>query len=145
MSSSLTPYLYFGGRCEEAVNFYRIALGAKLGMLMRFSESPDPVPEGLLQAGFEHKVMHADITIAGNHLMLSDGCDDKCKFSGFNLALSFPTEAEAHAAFDTLADGGNVQMPLGPTFWSPCFGMLTDRFGVGWMIMVPSPQGGSTA
>lgn len=137
--TTITPYLFFGGRCEEALEFYRTALGAEVEMLMRFDESPDQPPPGMLQPGFEKKVMHASFRVRGVPLMASDGCDDRLNFSGFRLALSAPTEAEARQAFDALADGGNVEMPLGRTFWSPCYGMVTDRFGLEWMVMVPGP------
>ncbi len=133
---AITPYLFFAGRCEEALHFYRDALGAKIEMMMRFDESPAPVPAGMLQAGFESKVMHATLRIGGVALMASDGCDDKSKFDGFRLTLSLETEADAHKAFDALAENGTIQMPLSKTFWSPCYGMVTDRFNVGWMVMV---------
>ncbi|MCA9028452.1 MAG: VOC family protein [Planctomycetaceae bacterium] len=131
------PYLFFGGRCDEALVFYQSAVGAKVLMKMRFSESPDPVPEGMLQAGFEDKIMHASFTIGKQTIMASDGCDDKSTFVGFRLALSVATEDAAQRVFDALADGGKVDMPLVKTFWSPCYGMLTDKFGIGWMVMVP--------
>ena len=134
-STTITPYLFFGGRCEEAIDFYRTALGAEVEMLMRFNESPAPTPPGMLQAGFEKKVMHASIRVRGVQLFASDGCDDKSKFDGFRLALTVPTEADAKRSFDALAAGGSVQMPLAKTFWSPCYGMVTDRFDVGWMVM----------
>ncbi len=134
--TTLTPYLMFGGRCEEALEFYSQALGAEVEMLMRHNESPQQPPPGVLQPGFEKKVMHASFRVRGVPLMASDGCDDKAKFDGFRLSLGLPTEAEARRAFDALAEGGSVQMPLTRTFWSPCFGMLTDRFGLGWMITV---------
>ena len=131
------PYLFFGGRCEEALEFYRSAVGACVLMKMRFNESPDQVPDGMLQEGFEDKIMHASMKIGKQTIMLSDGCDDKTKFQGFRLTLSVDTELVADRAFDALADGGNVDMPLGKTFWSPRYGMVTDKFGVGWMVMVP--------
>src|SRR5215213_4291694 len=137
--TTITPYLTFGGRCAEALEFYRKALGAEVETVVRFNESPEPTPPGMLQAGFEKKIMHASFRVRGVQMFASDGCDDKLKFSGFNLALSVPTEADARRAFDALADGGSVQMPLCKTFWSPAYGMLTDRFGVGWMVMVPGP------
>jgi len=137
-SVAITPYLQFAGRADEAIAFYRAAAGAELGTLMRFRESPAPPPPGMLQPGFEDKVMHAELRIGGALLMLSDGCDDRTRMSGFSLALTVPSEAEARRAFDRLADGGTVMMPLCQTFWSPCFGMLTDRFGVSWMVMVPA-------
>ncbi|CAN5478258.1 VOC family protein [soil metagenome] len=138
--TNITPYLFFGGRCEEAINFYRTALGASVDMIMRFNESPEPTPPGLLQPGFETKVMHASIRIHGIPLMCSDGCNDTSKFDGFRLALTVPTEAEAQRSFEALAAGGSVEMPLTKTFWSPCYGMVSDRFGVGWMVMVPGPS-----
>ena len=134
---NIIPYLFFAGRCEEALNFYREALGAQTDMIMRFNESPEPTPPGMLQAGFENKVMHASFRVGDVCLMASDGCDDKSKFDGFRLALTVPTEAEAHKAFNALADGGSIMMPLSKTFWSPCYGMVTDKFNVGWMVMVP--------
>jgi PhnB protein len=139
--TAITPYLFFGGRCEEALEFYKKGLGAEVEMLLRFNESPEPPPPGMLQAGFERKVMHASFRIRGVQLMASDGCDDRSKFDGFRLALTVPTEADAQRAFEALASGGTVQMPLTKTFWSPCYGMITDRFGVGWMVMVPAPMG----
>ena len=128
-------YLMFDGRCEEAIGFYERALGAKVEMLMRFSESPDPVPEGMLPPGSERKVMHASLRIGDAVVMLSDGnCTGKPAFAGFSLSYAVPDEATAKRAFDALAGGGQVQMPLCKTFWSPYFGMLTDRYGVGWMV-----------
>ncbi len=134
--SSVQPYLFFGGRCDEALTFYEHSLGATVVMKMRFSESPDPVPEGMLQPGFESKIMHASFTVGKMTIMASDGCNDKSNFDGFRLALSVPTEADADSAFNALAEGGKVDMPLVKTFWSPRYGMLTDKFGVGWMVMV---------
>lgn len=139
--TAIAPYLFFGGRCEEALDFYHKALGAEVEMIMRFDESPDPTPPGLLKPGFEKKIMHACFRVRGIPLMASDGCDDVSKFDGFRLALSVATEADAKRSFDALADGGSVQMPLTKTFWSPCYGMVTDRFGLGWMVMVPGPMG----
>ncbi len=139
--SAITPYLFFGGRCEEALAFYRDALGAEVEMLMRHDQSPEPPPPGMLQPGFEKKVMHASFHVRGIPLMASDGCGEASKFDGFRLSLSVPTEADARRAFDALAVGGTVQMPPTKTFWSPCFGMVTDKFGIGWMVMVPGPTG----
>ncbi len=140
-AASVQPYLFFAGRCEEALGFYEQALGAKVLMKMRFDESPDAVPEGMLQAGFEKKIMHASLSIGKKTIMASDGCDDNSKFDGFRLAFSVATEPGAEAAFNALAAGGQVDMPLTKTFWSPLYGMVTDKFGVGWMVMVPGdPQ-----
>ena len=135
--TTITPYLNFGGRCEEALEFYRQALGAEIEMMMRFDESPTPPPPGVLPPGFDRKIMPASFRIHGVPLMASDGCNNPSKFEGIGLSLAVPTEADARRAFDALADGGSVRMPLNETFWSPCFGMVTDRFGVGWMVMVP--------
>lgn len=141
-NTQIQPYLFFGGRCEEALDFYRAALGAELEMMMHFNESPDPVPPGMLQPGFERKVMHAAFRIGTTTILASDGCDDKSSFSGFSLALSAPTEAEVDRLFAALSEGGHVQMPLARTFWSARYGMLTDRFGISWMVMVPADAAG---
>ena len=130
----IQTYLFFGGRCEEALEFYRTALGAQVDMLMHYKESPEPPPPGMLPPGFENKVMHTTFHIGGTTLMASDGCEEGPSFTGFSLSLSVPTEAEADRAFAALAAGGQVKMPLSKTFWSPRFGMLTDRFGLGWMV-----------
>src|SRR4051794_2269455 len=140
-STAITPYLFFGGRCEEALEFYRKALGAEVEMLMRYDESPEKPPPGMLQPGFEKKVMHASFRVRGIPLMASDGRGEALKFEGFQLSLSLPTEADARRAFDALAADGTVQMPIAKTFWSPCFGMVTDKCGVDWMVMVPGPTG----
>jgi PhnB protein len=132
----IQPYLFFNGRCEEALAFYGTALGAKVDFLMRYQESPEPIPPGRLPAGFENKVMHATFNIGGITLMASDGCEEGARFEGFSLSLALPTEAEVNQAFAALADGGKVGMPLTKTFWSPRFGMVTDRFGIGWMVTV---------
>ena len=136
MKTFIQPYLFFSGRCEEALEFYKTVLGAKIEMLMRFKESPEPPPPGMLLPGHENKVMHASFRIGESLLMASDGCGENSKFEGFSLSISLPAEAEAKRVFDALAAGGEVRMPLTKTFWSPCFGMLTDRFGMGWMIGV---------
>lgn len=130
------PYLFFAGRCEEALQFYRDALGAQVEMLLRFSESPDPPPPGTVPPGFENKVMHCSFRIGQTTLMASDGCDEGTRFDGFSLSISLPDEAVVDRVFNALAEGGKVQMPPEKTFWSPRFGMVTDRFGVGWMVGV---------
>lgn len=142
MSQSIVqPYLFFAGRCEEALEFYRDTLGAQIEMLMHFDESPEPPPPDRLAAGFEKKVMHASFRIGSSVIMASDGCGDGEKFQGFSLSLSLATEDEATKCFNALAEGGTVTAPLGKTFWSPCFGMVTDRFGMGWMVtLLPDPQ-----
>ena len=134
------PYLFFEGRCEEALEFYRGALGAEVTALMRFRECPDPMPPGMLPPGSEDKVMHAALRIGGATVMASDGrCSGQARFGGVSLSLSVPDEATADRFFAALAEGGQVQMPLGKTFFSPRFGMVADRFGVSWMI-VAAPE-----
>jgi PhnB protein len=131
------PYLFFDGRCEEAIEFYKSALGAKVEMLLRFRESPDPPPPGMVPPGSEDKVMHACVRIGDAAVMASDGlCRGKPSFSGFSLSLTARDEADADRLFAALAEGGEVQMPLAKTFFSPRFGMVADRFGVSWMIVV---------
>lgn len=143
MSNTLIqPYLMFGGRCEEALEFYRTALGAQIDMLMRHKDSPEAPPPGMLPAGFEDKVMHASFRIGGTVLMASDGCEQGQEFKGFSLSIAVTDTAEAERYFAALSDGGAVQMPLAKTFWSPCFGMLTDRFGISWMINVLTAECG---
>jgi PhnB protein len=106
-------------------------------MVMHFNESPEPPPPDMLQRGFENKVMHSAFRVGETQVMASDGCNDQSKFDGFRLSLTVASELEAHRVFTALTDGGKTDMPLGKTFWSPCFGMGTDRFGVGWMVIVP--------
>ena len=131
------PYLFFDGRCEEAIEFYRKALGAEVPMLMRFKDSPEPPQPGMVPPGSENKIMHATLRIGDTVLMVSDGhCQGKPSFEGFSLSVTAANEAEAKRLFASLGDGGQVRMPLTKTFFSPSFGMLADRFGVGWMVIV---------
>jgi PhnB protein len=128
------PYLSFEGRCEEAVEFYRKTLGAEVTMLMRFKESPDP---GMCSPGTLDKVMHMSFRIGDTTLLASDGrCTGQPNFQGISLSLTVPNDTEAERRFASLADGGQVQMPLTKTFFSSRFGMVADRFGVAWMIVV---------
>jgi PhnB protein len=130
------PYLNFNGRCEEAINFYRKAIGAEVTMMMRFSENPDLQP-GMLTAGAENKIMHASLRIGDSTVMASDGyCKGAVKFEGISLSLAVPDEAAADRVFAALSEGGSVQVPLTKMFFSPKFGMVADRFGVSWMIIV---------
>lgn len=134
---ALQPYLFFNGRCEEAIEFYQRALGAKVEMLMRFKESPEQPPPDQVPPGSGDKVMHASLKIGDTVVMASDGnCTGKTEFAGFSLSLTVADAAQADRVFNALAEGGQVQMPMGPTFWSPRFGMVADRFGVGWMVNV---------
>jgi PhnB protein len=133
------PYLFFDGRCEEALAFYREALGAEVTMLMRFKESPEPPQMPSVQG---EKVMHAAFRVGDTLIMASDGyCAGKPDLRGFSLSLTVPDEASADRAFARLAEGGEVRMPLAGTFFSPRFGMVADRFGVDWMVV--TDQGGA--
>lgn len=130
-------YLHFNGRCEEAIEFYRQAVGAQVDMLMRYRDSPEPPPTGMLQPGMEEKIMHASLRIGDSVVMASDDCTaTQTDFEGFQLSLGVADAAEAKSRFAALAEGGKVTMPLAKTFFSPSFGMLVDRFGVHWMVIV---------
>ena len=131
------PYLFFDGRCEEAIEFYKNALGVKVEMMMRFKDSPEPPQPGMCPPGSDDKVMHTCFRIGDTAVMASDGrCQGQPKFDGFALSVNAPSEGEADRMFASLAEGGKVQMPLGKTFFSPRFGMVADRFGVSWMVYV---------
>jgi len=133
----IQSYLFFEGRCEEAIDFYRETLGAEVTMMMRYKDSPEPPPPDTLPPGSEDKIMHASFRIGDTTVMASDGmCSGQPGFQGISLALTVPNEAEADRVFAALADGGQVRMPLAKTFFSPRFGMLADRFGTSWMIVV---------
>ena len=130
-------YLFFDGRCEEAVDFYVKVLGAKVEVLMRYKDSPEPAQPGMVPPNSENKIMHGAIHIGNTAVMVSDGmCGGKPSFQGFALSLDAADEADAKRMFGALGDGGEVRMPLGKTFFSSCFGMVADRFGVVWMIIV---------
>lgn len=131
------PYLFFEGRCEEAIEFYRRALGAEVKMLMRYKDSPEPPQPGMLPPGSESKVMHAELRIGDTAVLASDGNGSgQQAFGGFSLSITVRDVAAADRLFAALAEGGQVQMPLAKTFFSPRFGMVADRFGVSWMIYV---------
>jgi PhnB protein len=129
-------YLNFDGRCEEALEFYKRAIAANVTAIMRFSESPEKCDPNMVPPGSENKVMHASFKVGDTELMASDcGCQGKPQFQGISLALSAASVAEANRLFAALGDGGQVQMPLTKTFFSPAFGMVADRFGVSWMVL----------
>jgi PhnB protein len=137
------PYLQFDGRCEEALEFYRSALGAKVEALMRFKDGPDCME---MPAGTGEKVMHACIRIGDSQIMASDGyCKGKPDFQGFSLTLEAQDKAEADRLFKALEPGGEVKMPLTETFFSPSFGMVTDRFGVSWMVVTMREEAAKSA
>jgi PhnB protein len=135
------PYLFFDGRCEEAIEFYKSKLGAKVEMLMRYKDSPEPPQPGMVPPGSDSKVMHACLRIGDTAVMASDGnCAGKPSFQGFSLSITARDEAEAERRFAALSDGGQVRMPLTKTFFSPAFGMVADRFGVSWMVVVEAKK-----
>jgi PhnB protein len=132
------PYLNFEGRCEEALEFYKKAVGAKVEMMMRCKEAPDP---GQIKPGLEDKILHSSFKVGDSTIMATDGYNqNKTNFAGISLALSAKNESEAKRLFDALADGGQVKMQLTKTFFSPAFGMLADKFGVPWMVVARDPQ-----
>jgi PhnB protein len=131
------PYLFFDGRCDEAVEFYKKALGAEAQMMLRFKDSPEPHQPGMLPPGAENKVMHGRLRIGATTILVSDGrCTGQPNFQGFGLSITVADGAEAERVFNALADGGKVQMPMTKTFFSSHFGMVADRLGVSWMVYV---------
>jgi PhnB protein len=133
------PYLNFDGRCEEAIEFYQRALGAEVTALTRFKDNPEALQSGMVPPGAENKVLHASFRIGDSTVMASDGeCRGQPSFQGVSLALTAGDDAEAERQFASLSNGGQVQMPLSRTFFSSSFGMVTDRFGVPWMVSVES-------
>lgn len=130
-------YLHFEGRCEEAINFYKKALDAQVDMLMRYKDSPAKPPEECAPHGdYQEKIMHSAFRIGETTVMATDGYNSgKQEFKGMSLSLSVASDAEARKRFDALAEGGKVTMPLDKTFFTSSFGMLTDKFGVDWMIL----------
>ena len=136
----IDPYLSFNGRADEAIEFYKSALGAKLNMLMRFKDAPEQCPGGF-PAEMLSKVMHGELTIGDSRVYVTDGgCKSDVKFSGVTLSLQVNSDAEAERRFLALAERGNITMPLGKTFFAAAFGMVTDRFGVSWMVIHQKPQ-----
>ena len=130
----IQPYLMFNGRCEEAIDFYKKALGAQAQMVLRFKEAPD---QSMITPGMDEKIMHAALNIGDGVVLMSDGmCTGQQAFEGFSLSFTVADEAEAQRRFNALSDGGQVRMPLGKTFFSPSFGVVADKFGVGWMVYV---------
>lgn len=140
------PYLMFNGRCEEAIAFYRKAIGAEVEMMMRFKEAPEPPPPGMVPANWGDKVMHASMKVGDAVVMASDGCAaEGPTFKGISLTLVVANEAEADSKFGGLSEGGQVTMPLAKTFFAKRFGTLTDKFGVSWMVIVPGEMANQAA
>jgi PhnB protein len=135
---AIQPYLFFRGRCEEAIEYYKATLGAEDLGVMRFSDNPDKPGPDKVPAELDNRIMHATLRIAGSNIMMSDGMNSgPLDFQCMSLSLTVPTEAEADRLFNALANDGTVQMPLGKAFFSPRFGAVADKFGVSWMIIVP--------
>ncbi len=133
---NVEPYLFFDGRCEEALEFYKRALGAEVTRLVRMKDSPEPPPPGMAPPGSENKVMHASFRVGDSTVLASDGrCLGRPTFEGFSLSIQASSDTEAERLFGRLAEGGQVEMPMAKTFFASRFGMLTDRFGVGWMVI----------
>ena len=132
------PYVFFDGKCEEALEFYKRAIGAKVNAMMRWKEAPD---QSMVTAGQENKVMHGEFQVGETVILASDGrCMGKPSFQGFALTITADNDADAKRIFNALGDGGQVQMPLEKTFFASLFGMVADKFGVGWMVIVDLPQ-----
>jgi PhnB protein len=135
---ALEPYLFFEGRAEEAIEFYRSALGAKVVAVMRYKENPQPLHN---PPGSADKVMHSLLRFGDSGVMISDGnCSGRPAFQGFALTLEAGDEADAKRKFSALAQGGQVRMPLGETFFAKSFGMVADRFGVSWMVIAGTKE-----
>lgn len=137
---NLNAYLFFDGNCEQAIAFYEQAIDARHDGLLRYEDGPPATDCPGMHADFGRKIMHAKLRIGESDLMLADDCMGHPNFQGFALTLAAADEAEARRRFDALAAGGTVTMPLAPTFFSPSFGMLRDKFGVHWMVIVPAPM-----
>jgi len=141
---AIQPYLFFEGRTEEALEFYKKALGAEVQMLMRYRDAPDGTakcPDGSAPPG--DKVMHSAALIGGSLVMASDGlCSGKPQFAGISLSFEAKDEADANKRFDALSAGGKVSQPVTETFFAKAFGMVTDKFGVSWMIITGAKQPG---
>ncbi|QYJ68148.1 VOC family protein [Flavobacterium litorale] len=135
--TQINPYIAFKGNCEEAFNFYKSVFGGEFTYISRFGEMPESdgytVPEAE-----KAMIMHVSLPIGTTTLMGSDTpvAYRNNSIVGNNISVSFNTnsEKEAHDVFNGLAEGGNVLTPLAKTFWAPLFGMLTDKFGINWMI-----------
>lgn len=138
-STTIQPYLFFRGRCEEAIAYYKNTIGAEVVMMMRFKDSPEEPGSHTIPPEMAERIMHASLRIGGAEILMSDGMKSgDCDFDCVSLAVSVASEAECDRIFNGLAADGTVQMPLGSTFFAKRFGAVADKFGVGWMILVPA-------
>jgi PhnB protein len=136
---NVQPYLSFEGRAQEAIDFYKSALGAKVDVVMHFKDAP---PEVQTSPGSKDKIMHSAIHVGDTQIMLTDGqCSGKAVFSGITLTLNAAGTAEAEKLFGALGQGGKVTMPMSETFFAHRFGMVADKFGVNWMVLAPKQMG----
>lgn len=141
MNPNFQPYLFFRGHCAEAIDYYKKTLGAEEVMVMRFKDSPEKPPAGKMPEGMDDRIMHAALRIAGAELMMADGMrSGPTDFDCVGVSLSVSGEADVKRIVYALAKDGKVEMPVGKTFFSPCFGGVIDKFGVNWMVLVPQPQ-----
>jgi PhnB protein len=137
---NVQPYLSFEGRCEEAIEFYKGAVGAKVDMMMRFKEAPAD-QQGMISPESKDKVMHAAFKVGDTQVLASDGrCTGKASFSGITLSISVDSAADADKLFNALSKGGQVTMPMSETFFANRFGMCSDKFGVAWMVINAKPM-----
>jgi PhnB protein len=142
LTPAVQPYLFFRGRCEEAIEYYKDKLGAEVVMKLRFKDNPEKPGPDKVPPALDDRIMHAAIRIQGTEIMMSDGMrTGPLDFQCMSLSLSVPNEAEVDRIFHALAADGAVQMPLGKTFFSPRFGAVADKFGVSWMLIVPQDAG----
>ena len=141
MNSVFQPYLFFRGRCAEAIEYYQKTLGAKEVIVMHFKDMPEKPSAGTVPPGMDDRIMHASLNIAGAELMMSDGMSSgPTDFGCMAVSHSVPDQTAVDRMVNALAKDGKIQMPSGRTFFSPYFGGVTDKFGVSWMIMVPQPD-----
>lgn len=140
MNKTIIPYIFLGGKTEEAIAFYREVLGAEPGMVLHYNQSPVHVPEQKVSPEYQNKVMHASFKIGDTEIFASDGSDPKDATTGFMLVYPIDSPSEGDRVFAALAEGGQIIMPMAETFFSPYYGMVIDRFNIGWMLMIPDGQ-----
>jgi len=134
---NVQTYLFFDGRCEEAIEFYKAVFGADLLYSMRFREGPP----NLVTAENEEKIFHATMRFGETVINLSDDLkQERGSFGGFAILAHLDNDASAEEAFESLQEGGRVGMPIQEVFWASRYGIVTDRFGVTWKIQAGQPK-----